>query len=115
MKLSAVFSLTMASVAIAAPADIAVTNVQRRGGHGSEQPPHGGGSSTCSDNRVQVNVQETQGIFGIISALGNILDQNGGGAFCCDAGAPQVGSDPSKPSLSQCANAHVSLVRTDQH
>ncbi|KAH8179058.1 hypothetical protein LIA77_00577 [Sarocladium implicatum] len=92
MKFTAVFALAMASVAMAAPADFAVVDVAKRTDHGGSQPPSGGsGGSPCSDNRVQVNIQEVQGLLGIISGLGNIITQNGGGAFCCDAGAPQFG------------------------
>ncbi|KAK0386035.1 hypothetical protein NLU13_5872 [Sarocladium strictum] len=91
MKFTAIFTLALASVTVAAPTDMATTQVEARGG---KTPSHGGegsSGSVCSDDRVQVNIQEVHGVLGLISIVGTILNQNGGGAFCCDAGAPQFG------------------------
>jgi hypothetical protein len=89
MKFTAVLALAMASFAVAAPTDFSAADIEvRTNSHPSTPPPSGG--SPCSDNRKQVNVQETQGVLGLISIVGTILNQNGGGAYCCDASAPQV-------------------------
>lgn len=45
---------------------------------------------TCGDNRKQVNISEVKGVIGLIGSIGDILNQNGGGSFCCDDSAPQV-------------------------
>lgn len=89
MKFTAVLALAMASFAVAAPTDFSASDIEARTNTPSTPPPSGG-DSVCSDNRKQVNVQETQGVLGLISIVGTILNQNGGGAYCCDASAPQV-------------------------
>jgi hypothetical protein len=90
MKFTAVLALAMASFAVAAPTDFSASDIEARTNTPSTPPPSGG-DSVCSDNRKQVNVQETQGVLGLISIVGTILNQNGGGAYCCDASAPQFG------------------------
>ncbi|KAL2211184.1 hypothetical protein CC79DRAFT_1392559 [Sarocladium strictum] len=86
MKFTAVFTLAMASVAMAAPTDYTVDVVQRTDSHPPSTPPPAG--SPCGDNRVVVHISQVTGLIGLI---GDILNGVGGGAFCCDSNAPQVG------------------------